>query len=132
MRRSSSGRCESRDMQRVSRSSPRFGAQRAVVADRCRARRQFIERDSPVRARQLPRWRAGRRGSRDLDENKSREHAMATVINLNRFRKAKKRSVAEERAAQNRAASGRTKKERKTTTRECERADRELDNKRLD
>jgi hypothetical protein len=52
---------------------------------------------------------------------------MATVINLNRFRKAKKRAVAEERAAQNRAASGRTKKERKTTTRERERADRELD-----
>jgi len=57
---------------------------------------------------------------------------MATVINLNRFRKAQKRSVAEERAAQNRAGSGGTKKERKTTTRERERADRELDNKRLD
>ncbi|TMJ77143.1 MAG: DUF4169 family protein [Alphaproteobacteria bacterium] len=57
---------------------------------------------------------------------------MATVINLNRFRKAKKRAVAEERALQNRAGSGRTKKERKTTTRERERADRELDNKRLD
>ena len=57
---------------------------------------------------------------------------MATVINLNRFRKAKKRAAGEERAAQNRAASGRTKTQPKTTWRARARADRELDNKRLD
>ena len=39
---------------------------------------------------------------------------MASVINLNRFRKAKKRAAAEQRAAENRTAFGRTKKERKT------------------
>ena len=42
---------------------------------------------------------------------------MASVINLNRFRKAKKRVAAAERAAENRAAFGRTKEERKTAER---------------
>ena len=51
---------------------------------------------------------------------------MASVINLNRFRKAKKRVAAELRAAENRAAFGRTKEERKSTERERRLTDREL------
>ena len=57
---------------------------------------------------------------------------MGSVINLNRFRKAKKRAADEQRAAENRVAFGRTKRERKTVKRERERADLELDSKRLD
>jgi len=57
---------------------------------------------------------------------------MASVINLNRFRKAKKRAAAEQRAAENRVAFGRTKKEHKTADRERLLANRELDGKRLD
>src|SRR5437762_1807319 len=43
---------------------------------------------------------------------------MASVVNLNRFRKEKKRAAAEQRAAENRTTFGRTKKERKTTERD--------------
>src|SRR3977135_3487884 len=57
---------------------------------------------------------------------------MASVVNLNRFRKAKKRAAAEQRAAENRTAFGRTKKERKTAERERLLAGRDLDGKRLD
>lgn len=57
---------------------------------------------------------------------------MASVINLNRFRKAKKRADAERRAAENRAAFGRSKDERQTLARERERTDRDLDGKRLE
>ena len=35
---------------------------------------------------------------------------MVSVINLNRFRKAKKRAAAEQRAAENRVAFGRTRR----------------------
>lgn len=54
---------------------------------------------------------------------------MASVVNLNRFRKAKKREEAQQRAAANRALHGRVKKDRDATDDERE---RELDGKRLD
>lgn len=57
---------------------------------------------------------------------------MVSVINLNRFRKAKKRVAAEQRAAENCVAFGRTKEERKGAERERHLTDRELDGKRLD
>jgi hypothetical protein len=38
---------------------------------------------------------------------------MAPIVNLNRFRKAKKRDEAQQRAAENRALFGRSKKERR-------------------
>lgn len=57
---------------------------------------------------------------------------MALVVNLNRFRKAKKREEALRQAAQNRALSGRTKAERQQRTKDRDRAQRELDNKRID
>ena len=57
---------------------------------------------------------------------------MGSVVNLNRFRKAKKRTEAERRAAENRVAFGRSKAERQRAQDECERASRDLENKRLD
>ena len=57
---------------------------------------------------------------------------MGSVVNLNRFRKAKQRTEAERRAAENRVAFGRSKAERRKTQDESERASRDLENKRLD
>ena len=57
---------------------------------------------------------------------------MAPIVNLNRFRKAKKRDEAQQRAAENRALFGRSKQERRAADGERERAIRELDGKRLD
>jgi hypothetical protein len=57
---------------------------------------------------------------------------MASVVNLNRFRKAKQRVDAERRAAENRAAFGRSKSERRKTEEERGRIARELDGKRID
>ena len=57
---------------------------------------------------------------------------MASVVNLNRLRKAKKRADEAQRAAENRARHGRSKAERRTGARETERTDQELDSKRLE
>jgi hypothetical protein len=57
---------------------------------------------------------------------------MESVINLNKYRKAKKRAEAGRRAAEKRVAFGRTKAERSNAQDERERADRDLENKRLD
>jgi hypothetical protein len=57
---------------------------------------------------------------------------MPSVINLNRFRKAKKAAEAERRAAENRAAFGRGKGERRQADAERERRERDLDAKRIE
>jgi hypothetical protein len=57
---------------------------------------------------------------------------MGSVINLNRFRKAKKRAEADRRAAENRVVFGRTKAVRRQAQDVRERTDRDLENKRLD
>ncbi len=57
---------------------------------------------------------------------------MTSIVNLNRFRKAKKRAEAQQRAAENRALFGRSKKDRRAAESERQRATRELDGKRLD
>ena len=57
---------------------------------------------------------------------------MASVVNLNRFRKGKKREDAKQRAAENRALHGRGKAERRLSDDERQRAARELDSKKLD
>lgn len=57
---------------------------------------------------------------------------MASIVNLNKFRKAKKRDEDRQRAAENLALHGRTKKERGAKTTERRRAARELDGKKLD
>jgi hypothetical protein len=57
---------------------------------------------------------------------------MATVVNLNRFRKAKKAAETERRAADNRVAFGRSKPERRQAKGERERLERNLDGKRID
>jgi signal transduction histidine kinase len=58
--------------------------------------------------------------------------AMSSVVNLNRFRKAKKRAENERRATENRAAAGRTKIERQKAESERQRLARELDSKRIE
>lgn len=57
---------------------------------------------------------------------------MASVVNLNRFRKAKQRAEDQSQAAVNRVVSGRSKAERQKLEREQARDRRQLDNKRLD
>ncbi len=57
---------------------------------------------------------------------------MASIVNLNKFRKAKKRVEDRQRAAENLALHGRSKKERGAESAERRRAARELDGKKLD
>ena len=57
---------------------------------------------------------------------------MASIVNLNRFRKAKKRDEAQQRAAENRALFGRSKKELRVKEKERQRTKLDLDGKRLD
>jgi hypothetical protein len=55
-----------------------------------------------------------------------------SVINLNRFRKAKKREDAKQRAAENSARHGRTKTERRSEEEAKRRMKELLDGKKLD
>jgi len=57
---------------------------------------------------------------------------MAEPVNLNRFRKAKRRAEAQKQAAENRVAFGRTKAERDTERLKMEKTARELDQKQID
>jgi len=57
---------------------------------------------------------------------------MASVVNLNRFRKGKERAAATQKAAENRALHGRSKKERRASDDERRRTVRDLDGKKLD
>jgi hypothetical protein len=57
---------------------------------------------------------------------------VASVVNLSRFRKAKKREEAQQRAAENRTLYGRPKSERRLSDTERRLAKRELDGKKLD
>ena len=57
---------------------------------------------------------------------------MASVVNLNRFRKDKQRAGDRKRAAENSAKHGRSKQERRAVDDEHRRAERELDGKKLD
>ena len=57
---------------------------------------------------------------------------MASVVNLNRFRKDKERAAKEQHAAENRILHGRSKKDRRAGDDERRRAERELDDKKLD
>ena len=57
---------------------------------------------------------------------------MASVVNLNRFRKDKQRAADQKQATENRALHGRGKKERRAVEDERQRAERELDGKQLD
>jgi len=57
---------------------------------------------------------------------------VASIVNLNKFRKAKKRAEDRQRAAQNRASDGRSNRQRGVETAERNRAARELDGKKLD
>ena len=57
---------------------------------------------------------------------------MADIVNLNRVRKAKKRSDDERRAEENRIRFGRTKAEKQRDAAEAERTVRDLDGKKID
>jgi hypothetical protein len=54
------------------------------------------------------------------------------IVNLNQYRKKRRRTEAETRAKENRVRFGRSKEERTAELRECERAKKEIENKRLD
>jgi hypothetical protein len=54
------------------------------------------------------------------------------IINLNRYRKKRRRTEAEGRAKENRVRFGRPKEERAAKSRERERATKEIENKRLE
>jgi hypothetical protein len=56
----------------------------------------------------------------------------AMIVNLNQYRKKRRRAEAEERAKENRIRFGRGKEERSRELRERERADKEIEDKRLD
>jgi hypothetical protein len=53
------------------------------------------------------------------------------IVNLNRYRKKRRREEADARAAENRIRFGRGKEERANQLRENERAKKEIDDKRL-
>ena len=57
---------------------------------------------------------------------------MAEPVNLNRFRKAKRRADAQKEAAENRIVFGRTKAERDAERLKAEKAARDLAGKKLD
>ena len=57
---------------------------------------------------------------------------MPSVVNLNRYRKAKEATERERRSAANRASFGRTKAERGKADAEREHRERELDGKRIE
>ena len=60
------------------------------------------------------------------------EAAGCVIINLNEYRKKRRRAEAERRAAENRVRFGRSKEEREKLLRESARARNELEGKRLD
>lgn len=57
---------------------------------------------------------------------------MAEIINLNKYRKARKRAAESVEATQNRIRHGRTKAERDRAQEDTARAGRKLDDRRLD
>ena len=57
---------------------------------------------------------------------------MGDVVNLNRFRKARAKQDAATRAAENRLRTGQTKVLRSKVLKDAEKAESELDSKRLD
>ena len=61
-----------------------------------------------------------------------REMPGAMIVNLNQYRKKRRRAEADAQAAENRVRHGRDKEERAKTSRERERASKEIENKRLD
>jgi Domain of unknown function (DUF4169) len=60
------------------------------------------------------------------------EAAGCVIVNLNQYRKKRRRAEAERRATDNRVRFGRSKKERDKLLRESARARNELEGKRLD
>jgi hypothetical protein len=60
------------------------------------------------------------------------EDRVASIVNLNKFRKARKRAEDRQRAAQSLASDSRSKRQRSVETAERTRAARELDGKKLD
>jgi hypothetical protein len=58
--------------------------------------------------------------------------AARMIVNLNRYRKGRRRAKAAAQAAENRIRFGQSKEKRKTEQHARERAAKEIDNKRLD
>ena len=84
--------------------------------------------ESEIAPRQQPiKVRAGSSGSCPRVEASE-----AMIINLNQYRKKRRRTEAETQAKENRVRFGRSKEERTAELRERERAKKEIENKRLD
>ena len=66
-----------------------------------------------------------------MSPSPKRQRAMK-IVNLNQYRKQRRRSEVERRAAENRFSFGRTKAERSKELNDTERARKELEGKRLD
>ena len=79
-------------------------------------------------------WKAHRTGAiwRLGLEGPSSGASDGMIVNLNQYRKKRRRAEAETRAAENRIRFGRSKDERSKELRERERAKKEIENKRLD
>jgi len=60
------------------------------------------------------------------------EEAVATIVNLNKHRKKRGRVEQERRAAENRIRFGRSKQERRKDALESARAEKEIEDKRLE
>ena len=60
------------------------------------------------------------------------EEAVATIVNLNKYRKKRGRVEQERRAAENRIRFGRSKQERSKDALESARAEKEIEDKRLE
>ncbi len=57
---------------------------------------------------------------------------MAEIVNLNRARKARQRAQAERQAAENRVRFGRTKADKRREAQEKQRADQDLEGKKVE
>ncbi len=57
---------------------------------------------------------------------------MAEIVNLNRARKARQRAEAERQAAENRVRFGRTKADKRREAQEKQRADQDLEGKKVE
>jgi hypothetical protein len=66
-----------------------------------------------------------------MGRSPKRQRAMK-IVNLNQYRKRRRRSEVERRAAENRVSFGRTKAERSKDLSDSERARKELEGKRID
>jgi hypothetical protein len=80
----------------------------------------------------VPGFSASARAIRAILAAKQEDAAMAEIINLNRWRKAKAKEERARKAEANRAAFGRSKGERQAASKEADTRAKDLDGKKLE